>query len=122
MDTLPRGPELTQFESWIHCRDGRVDSASDCKVVIASIFFFVVSVAISMIVYRFRYFDPTQSKESQVYQRGPVAVDAKYQDILTEHSKVLENVLGYITLWNSNGYELAIKFNSKFNTFVVSMV
>lgn len=46
-----------------------------------------------------------------------------YQEILTENSKVSENVshryytypvLAYITPWNSKGYEMAKKFNSKF--------
>ena len=72
-----------QVESSTHRRDGRDDSASDRKVVIAFIFFFLVSVAISVLVYRFRYSAPIQSEESYVYQRGLVAVDANYQDILT---------------------------------------
>ena len=71
-----------RVEPSTHRRGGRVNSASDRKVVIAFIFFFLVSVAISVLVYWFRYSAPTQSKESYEYQRGLVEVDANYEDIL----------------------------------------
>ncbi|KAF7826162.1 chitinase domain-containing protein 1 [Senna tora] len=106
-------------------RDQRIGSDSDRKLVPILVLFFIVSVAVSVIVYRFKYSSPTHSGESHSYgnQRDLVNADMNYQDVLTENSKVSENtsrrhydypVLGYITPWNSRGYELAKRFNSKF--------
>ncbi|KAI4328893.1 hypothetical protein L6164_021213 [Bauhinia variegata] len=113
----------TRRDNRIEQSTRRDDSASDRKLVTIFILFFIVAPVISVIVYRFRFSSPSYPKESYVYQRGLVTTDANYQDVLTENSKVSENtsqrsytypVLGYITTWNSRGYEMAKRFNSKF--------
>ncbi|KAJ7962546.1 chitinase domain-containing protein 1 [Quillaja saponaria] len=114
-------------------RDSRVESstgqdehggsASERKLISIFVLFFIVSPAISMLVYWFKYANPTYNREGHVYQRGFIKADVNYKEILNENSKVSENtsqrhyrypVLGYITPWNSRGYELAKRFNSKF--------
>ncbi|KAK9280550.1 hypothetical protein L1049_014243 [Liquidambar formosana] len=95
----------------------------DRKLIIIFVLFFIVSPAISILVYRIRYAPRTNGALPYVYERGLVKPNMNYQDILTENSKVSENtsyrhyrnpVLAYITPWNSRGYELAKTFNSKF--------
>ncbi|CAI9101144.1 OLC1v1038403C1 [Oldenlandia corymbosa var. corymbosa] len=86
---------------------------------------FVVCPAISVILYR-RISSPSQSVSEtdlpDVYRRGLVKADVNYRQVLDEHVKVSANVsrrqfensvLAYITPWNSKGYDLAKKFNSK---------
>lgn len=60
---------------------------------------------------------------SFVHQRGLVKADVTYQEILTENSRVSENVsqrhftnsvLAYITPWNAAGYDIAKRFCPKF--------
>ncbi|XP_022757522.1 chitinase domain-containing protein 1 isoform X2 [Durio zibethinus] len=67
--------------------------------------------------------DRTKRLEPVVTERGLIKTDINFQEILTENSKVAENasqrhydypVLAYITPWNSRGYEMAKRFNSKF--------
>ncbi|KAI9109920.1 hypothetical protein K1719_018961 [Acacia pycnantha] len=103
-------------------RDNQGESASGRKLVPFLVLFFIASSTISVIVYRFKY-PPTHSRDSDAYQQVIVNSDLSYRDVLTENSKVSENtsrrhydypVLGYITPWNSKGYELAKRFNSKF--------
>ncbi|KAK7285797.1 hypothetical protein RJT34_20578 [Clitoria ternatea] len=86
-------------------------------------FFIVSSIIAVLLAYRFTRSSPSQAHESNLHQRGPVTTLLNYQHVLTENSKVSENtsqrhysypVLGYITPWNSRGYELAKRFNSKF--------
>ncbi|KAK7338042.1 hypothetical protein VNO77_18639 [Canavalia gladiata] len=99
--------------------DRRDDSASAQTKLIA---FFIVSSIIAVATYWFKQSSPSQYRESYVYQQGLVTTDVNYQRVLTENSKVSENtsqrhysypVLAYITPWNSKGYELAKRFNSK---------
>ncbi|KAL4567015.1 hypothetical protein LXL04_022585 [Taraxacum kok-saghyz] len=84
----------------------------------------IVTPAISAYIYRMLYAGNTDLDPSLpfVYQRGLVKTDINYQEILTENAKVSQNtsirhfpypVLAYVTPWNSKGYELAKKFNSK---------
>lgn len=82
--------------------------------------FSVVTAAVSMLIYRHT---THPAATPYVYQRGLVKANVDYQEILTEHSRVSENrtlrhfsnpVLAYITPWNSAGYDLAKRFNSKF--------
>ncbi|XP_054782959.1 uncharacterized protein LOC129290263 [Prosopis cineraria] len=98
-------------------RDKRGDSVSGCKLVSFLVLFFIASSTISVIVYQFKY------SHTHTYQQDIVKADLSCQDVLTENSKVSENtsrrhydypVLGYVTPWNSKGYELAKRFNSKF--------
>ncbi|KAL5572080.1 hypothetical protein UlMin_021677 [Ulmus minor] len=100
------------------------DSASsDRRLIFIFVFFFIVSPAISMLIYRFKFAPTTTRMDSYVYEGGLVKPDVNYREILTENGKVSENmscrhynypVLAYITPWNSRGYELAKRFNSKF--------
>ncbi|KAF7139048.1 hypothetical protein RHSIM_Rhsim07G0005700 [Rhododendron simsii] len=87
------------------------------------IIFFTVSTLISLIVYRTRYASRTDASLPHAHQPGFVKTDISYLEVLTENSKVSENtshrhftnvVLAYITPWNSRGYEIAKRFNSKF--------
>ncbi|XP_021760336.1 chitinase domain-containing protein 1-like [Chenopodium quinoa] len=82
---------------------------------------FVVSSAISAFLYR-RINHPSLPP-SFAHQRGLVKEDVTFQEILTENSRVSENVtqrhftnpvLAYITPWNSAGYDLAKRFCPKF--------
>ncbi|XP_052194352.1 uncharacterized protein LOC127802541 [Diospyros lotus] len=89
------------------------------KLFTIFIIFLVVSPAISIIVYRILY----ASRTDTPLRHDQLKTELNYQEILAEHSKASENgsfrhftnpVLAYITPWNSKGYELAQKFNSKF--------
>ncbi|KAK9049481.1 hypothetical protein SSX86_031550 [Deinandra increscens subsp. villosa] len=80
------------------------------------IIFIVSPAAISIYLYRILY-----APETDLSQRL-VKTDISYQEILSENGKVSENasgrnfpnpVLAYVTPWNSKGYEMAKKFNSK---------
>uniref|UniRef100_A0A7C9DC39 Chitinase domain-containing protein 1 n=1 Tax=Opuntia streptacantha TaxID=393608 RepID=A0A7C9DC39_OPUST len=84
--------------------------------------FSVVTAAVSILIYRHATHS-TYTATPYVYRRGLVKANVDYQEILTEHSSVSENgtvrhfsnpVLAYITPWNSAGYDLAKRFNSKF--------
>nr|XP_016480474.1 PREDICTED: chitinase domain-containing protein 1-like isoform X1 [Nicotiana tabacum] len=90
--------------------------------------FCILFVAIFVLIYRQNYYfsttvrDGGDSNRPYVHQRGLVKTDLTYREILTENSKVSENisqryfrnpVLAYITPWNSKGYDLAKKFSSK---------
>ncbi|CAJ1961278.1 unnamed protein product [Sphenostylis stenocarpa] len=99
---------------------GRVNSASGHSKFVV---FFILSSMIATVIYRFRQSSPSQHQQSYVYEQGLVTTHANYQHVLSENSKVSDNtsqrhykypVLGYITPWNSRGYELAKRFNSKF--------
>lgn len=100
-------------------------ASSDRRLILIFVLFFIVFPAISVLVYRIKYAPPTITNrtDSYVFQRGLVKADVDYQEILAENSKVSENmsrrhytypILVYITPWNSRGYELAKRFNSKF--------
>ncbi|TKY61270.1 Chitinase domain-containing protein 1 [Spatholobus suberectus] len=113
-------PSGGRRENRVESSSGRVNSASGRSKLVA---LFIVSSIIATVTYRFRQSSPSQFKESYVYQQGLVTTHSNYQHVLTENSKVSENtsrrhytypVLGYITPWNSRGYELAKRFNSKF--------
>ncbi|XP_057720976.1 uncharacterized protein LOC130935301 [Arachis stenosperma] len=105
----------------------RANSAPDgSKLVILFLFFFFASSVIAVIVYRLRESSSSSSsshKGSYVYSRGLVTADVNYRDVLSENSRTSQNisqrhytypVLAYITPWNSHGYEMAKRFNSKF--------
>ncbi|ESW19289.1 hypothetical protein PHAVU_006G111900 [Phaseolus vulgaris] len=107
-------------ENRVESSSVRVNSAFSGRNVVV---FFIISSIIATVTYRFRQYSPSQYEESYVYEQGLVTTHANYQHVLTENSKVSENtsqrhynypVLGYITPWNSRGYELAKRFNSKF--------
>uniref|UniRef100_A0A5B7BH74 Chitinase domain-containing protein 1 n=1 Tax=Davidia involucrata TaxID=16924 RepID=A0A5B7BH74_DAVIN len=109
-------------------RDQTVDSTDSHanqdhrKRITIFVIFFIVSPAISVIVYRNRYAPRTDPTPPYVHQRDLVKTNVNYQEILTDNTKALENtsrhytypVLAFITPWNSRGYELAKTFNSKF--------
>ncbi|CAN0899115.1 Chitinase domain-containing protein 1 [Linum grandiflorum] len=123
---------LRQAPSTSHSRTKRVDEptpenqfseASSYDRRLLAIFFVAIP-AVSIVL----YFAPAQPEISgSIEQNQEVGfnVDLNYHDILEleENSKVSENgsqrhyeypVLGYITPWNSKGYEIAIKFTDKF--------
>ncbi|XP_042302277.1 chitinase domain-containing protein 1 isoform X1 [Sceloporus undulatus] len=68
--------------------------------------------------------EKTHHSEKTVQDRGLVVTDLKAKDIVLEHKsycakKAQENyfsgdVLGYITPWNSHGYDIAKSFGNKF--------
>ncbi|KAG2725504.1 hypothetical protein I3760_01G069200 [Carya illinoinensis] len=98
-------------------------ASSDRRLIIIFVIFFIVSPAISVLVYRIIYSPPPIPTDSFVFQGGLIKADVNYLEILTENSKTSENTsrrhftnpaLAYITPWNSKGYELAKRFNSKF--------
>ncbi|XP_062974819.1 chitinase domain-containing protein 1 isoform X2 [Elgaria multicarinata webbii] len=70
--------------------------------------------------------EKTQHSGKTVQDRGLVVTDTKAKDIILEHKsycakKAREryffgDVLGYITPWNSHGYDIAKIFGSKFTT------
>ncbi|CAO2835505.1 unnamed protein product [Amaranthus hypochondriacus] len=81
---------------------------------------FIVSSAISILVYRHFNQSPPSSF---VHNRGLVKYDITYEEILAENSRVSENVtqrhftnsvLAYITPWNAGGYDIAKRLCSKF--------
>ncbi|ONI23380.1 hypothetical protein PRUPE_2G185600 [Prunus persica] len=105
------------------------DQSSDPKLTITLVLSFCVAAAAAVLAYRIKYAHPiTNRAQSYVHQRGLVKIDVNYQEILTasttlENAKVSENtsgrhykypVLAYITPWNSKGYDMAKRFNSKF--------
>ncbi|XP_027348831.1 chitinase domain-containing protein 1 isoform X1 [Abrus precatorius] len=101
-------------------RDQRADSVSGHTKFIG---FFILSSIIAVVTYRWRQSSHSQYPDSYVYQQGLVTTEVNYQHVLIENSKVSENisqrhytypVLAYVTPWNSQGYELAKRFNSKF--------
>ncbi|XP_061352997.1 uncharacterized protein LOC133297808 isoform X2 [Gastrolobium bilobum] len=117
------GSSSGRRENRVQSSSGRNEPADSASVRRKLVPFFVVSSVIAVVAYWLRQSSPPQYKESYVYQRGLVTADANYQDVLTENSRVSENtsqrhytypVLGYITPWNSRGYEMAKRFNSKF--------
>ncbi|XP_022147311.1 chitinase domain-containing protein 1 [Momordica charantia] len=98
------------------------DSSSDRRLITIFVVFFVISPAISVLVY-FKYASNGEISGAPAYDPGLFKTDINYQEILAEHSNVAENasrrrydypVLAYITPWNSRGYDMAKKFNSKF--------
>ncbi|KAL5727069.1 hypothetical protein ACHQM5_000301 [Ranunculus cassubicifolius] len=94
------------------------------------IFYLLLSISITILsfyIYRSTLNSPTTTTTTTtsltVYERGLVTPNIIYQQIITENYRVSENVsrrhytypiLAYITPWNSRGYEMAKKFNSKF--------
>lgn len=97
--------------------------ASDRRLISIFVVFFIVIPAVSVLVYSFKYGSDTKHLEPVVTERGLIKTDISYQEILSENSKIAENVsqrhydypvLAYITPWNSKGYEMAKTFNSKF--------
>ncbi|KAK9925224.1 hypothetical protein M0R45_033554 [Rubus argutus] len=58
-------------------------SSSNRKLIITFVLFFIVSSAISILVYRLNYAPITDRTDSYVYRRGLVKPDVNYQDILT---------------------------------------
>ncbi|KAF9614917.1 hypothetical protein IFM89_021347 [Coptis chinensis] len=89
-------------------------------------FFSIFIPIVSFYIYRMKYTTTTTTTTTttlSVYERGLIKPITNYQETLTENFKVSENtsrrnytypVLAYITPWNSRGYELAKRFNSKF--------
>ncbi|PIA49069.1 hypothetical protein AQUCO_01300129v1 [Aquilegia coerulea] len=92
------------------------------------IFISILIPILSFLVYRTKYTPNTTTTTTTtttltVYERGLVKPNTNYQEILTENNKVSKNtsirhytypILSYITPWNSRGYEMAKRFNSKF--------
>ncbi|KAF6102714.1 chitinase domain containing 1 [Phyllostomus discolor] len=68
--------------------------------------------------------EKTQSSETPVQDRGLVVTDPRAEDVVLEHrsycaAKARErhfagDVLGYVTPWNSHGYDVAKVFGGKF--------
>ncbi|KAK9910213.1 hypothetical protein M0R45_034184 [Rubus argutus] len=58
-------------------------SSSNRKLIITFVLFFIVSSAISILVYRLNYAPITDRTDSYVYRRGLVKPDVNYQEILT---------------------------------------
>ncbi|XP_048342643.1 chitinase domain-containing protein 1 [Sphaerodactylus townsendi] len=68
--------------------------------------------------------EKTQHSDKAVQDRGLVVTDLKAKDIILEHKSYcakktkernfLGDVLGYITPWNSHGYDIAKIFGNKF--------
>nr|XP_033784166.1 chitinase domain-containing protein 1 [Geotrypetes seraphini] len=66
----------------------------------------------------------SQHSDSPVQDRGLVVTNPKFKDIVLEHKNYCAkkmktrhfpgNVLGYITPWNSQGYDIAKTFGNKF--------
>ncbi|XP_020210756.1 chitinase domain-containing protein 1 [Cajanus cajan] len=115
------GPSGGRRENRVEPSSARVDSASGRSKLV--VLFIVSSIIAIIVTYRFRRSSQSEYKDSNVYEQGLVTTHANYHHVLTENSKVSENtsqrhytypVLGYITPWNSRGYELAKRFNSKF--------
>ncbi|XP_039061377.1 chitinase domain-containing protein 1 [Hibiscus syriacus] len=97
--------------------------ASERKLIGIFVVFFIVIPAVSVLVYVYKYGSGAKPLEPVVTERGLIKTDISFQDILTENSKIAGNesvrnynypVLAYITTWNSKGYEMAKRFNSKF--------
>ncbi|GMI69582.1 hypothetical protein like AT4G01040 [Hibiscus trionum] len=97
--------------------------ASERKLIGIFVVFFIVIPAVSVLVYVYKYGSGTKPLEPVVTERGLIKTDISFQEILSENSKVSGNeslrnydypVLAYITPWNSKGYEMAKRFNSKF--------
>ncbi|KAK8509670.1 hypothetical protein V6N13_093527 [Hibiscus sabdariffa] len=97
--------------------------ASERKLIGIFVVFFIVIPAVSVLIYVFKYGSGTKPLEPVVSERGLIKTDINFQEILSENSKVAGNeslrnydypVLAYITPWNSHGYEMAKRFNSKF--------
>ncbi|XP_042503826.1 chitinase domain-containing protein 1 [Macadamia integrifolia] len=95
---------------------------SDRRLIVIFFSSVVLLPIFSLIVYRIKEAPQAADKLLSVYDRSLVNPNVNYQEILAEHSKVLENtshrhytypVLAYITPWNSRGYELAKRFISK---------
>lgn len=57
-------------------------ASSDRRLILIFVVFFIVSPAISVLVYRIKYASPTKHTESYVFQRGLVKADVDYQEIL----------------------------------------
>jgi chitinase domain-containing protein 1 len=59
-------------------------SSSDrrLRLILVFVLFFIVSPAISVLVYRIKYASPTNRTDSYVFQRGLVKDDVDYQEIL----------------------------------------
>ena len=69
------------------------DSASsNRRLAIIFVLFFVVSPAISVLVYRIKYATTTNPTDSYVFQRGLVKADVDFQEILAVSTTVLSNV------------------------------
>ena len=69
------------------------DSAeSNRRLAIIFVLFFVVSPAISVLVYRIKYATTTNPTDSYVFQRGLVRADVDFQEILAVSTTVLSNV------------------------------
>ncbi|KZV57675.1 hypothetical protein F511_03135 [Dorcoceras hygrometricum] len=111
---------------------GAVNSAespakTDRKLTTSAVFiFFVVFPAISLIFFAKRYSPNTKQSTSPgppyAYQNGFVTTEMSYLQVLAENMKTSEYassrnftnpVLAYITPWNSQGYEMAKKYNNK---------
>ncbi|XP_010266473.1 PREDICTED: chitinase domain-containing protein 1 [Nelumbo nucifera] len=94
----------------------------DRRKFVALVFFSILILIISLTLYRIKSNPRSTNELLSVYDRGLVRTNVNYQEILAENLKVSENtsyrhfkypVLAYVTPWNSKGYELAKRFNSK---------
>lgn len=84
--------------------------------------------AISLVFYGTRYSSNTIAGSiipdlPYAYQERFVTTEVNYLQVLAENKKISEYktrrnftnpVLAYITPWNSQGYEMAMKYNNKF--------
>ncbi|CAN1793828.1 Protein THYLAKOID RHODANESE-LIKE, chloroplastic [Linum perenne] len=100
-------------------------SSFDRRLIPIFFFFFVVIPAVTVVFYLFNssLSLPDISGSADQKQEDRFKVDLDYREILEEHSEVSENgsqrhyeypVLGYITPWNSKGYDIAKMFTDKF--------
>ncbi|XP_043698310.1 chitinase domain-containing protein 1 [Telopea speciosissima] len=120
---IPADPNREQQTEPAAREDRRSSSiASDRRLIVIFFSSLVLLPIFSLIVYRIKLAPQATDKLLSVYDRSLVRPNVNYQEILAEHSNVLENsshrhytypVLAYITPWNPKGYELAKRFISK---------
>jgi len=58
-------------------------TSSDRRIIFIFVFFFIVSPAISVLIYRFKFVPTTTRMDSYVYDGGLVKPDVNYREILT---------------------------------------
>ncbi|XP_073277215.1 uncharacterized protein [Primulina huaijiensis] len=124
------GPAADRQSTRVIGAENSADSPAkpDRKLTTCAVFiFFMVFPAISLMFYAIRY--SPNAKETTIlelpyaYQNGLVTTEMNYLQVLDENMKTSEHtgrrnftnpVLAYITPWNSQGYEMAKKYNNKF--------
>lgn len=67
-------------------------ASSDRRLIFIFVLFFIVSSAVSVLVYRTKYTQPAKRTDSYVSQRGLVKTDVNYQEILTVSTEVVTSM------------------------------